>query len=86
MPGPTLPTYRRASAAEDRREVEPAEALGVGEDVDLDDLPARYREAHDRPRHSPRGRYGPRGPVHERRLGEGGQPRVGECLTSPGRD
>ena len=39
---------RRASAVEDRREVEPAEALGVGEYVDLDDLPAPDREAHNR--------------------------------------
>ncbi len=30
------------------RKVDLAEARGVGEDVDLDDLPARDREAHDR--------------------------------------
>ena len=54
----------RASVVEDRPEVEPAEALGVGQYVDLDDLPAGDREAHDRERLSPRARYGPRGPVH----------------------
>lgn len=34
------------------RQVEPAEAVGVGEDVDFDDLPAPDREAHDRDRQS----------------------------------
>jgi len=38
----------RASAVETRREVEPTEALGVGEYIDLDDLPAPDREAHHR--------------------------------------
>jgi hypothetical protein len=44
---------RRASAVEDRREVEPSEALGVGEYVDLDDLPAPDRETHHREWSSP---------------------------------
>ena len=38
----------RTSAVETSREVEMTEALGVREDVDLDDLPAPDRESHHR--------------------------------------
>src|SRR5215213_9639785 len=47
------------------RQIEQAEALRVGEYVDLGDLPARDREAHDRERRAARGpRDDPRDPVH----------------------
>src|SRR5215204_1184283 len=57
---------RRASVVEDRH-VEPAQARRVGEDVDLHDLSASDREAHDRKRPSTRGHDDARGPIHERR-------------------
>jgi len=44
-----------------------AEALGVGDHVDLDDLAARDREGHDRKRPSTRRRQHTRGAVHQHR-------------------
>ena len=64
---------RRASVVEDRH-VEPAQARRVGEDVDLHDLSASDREAHDRKRPSTRGHDDARGPIHERRSYERGEP------------
>src|SRR5215212_1510691 len=75
---------RRASAVEDRREVEPAEALGVGEYVNLDDFPAPDRETHHREWPSPRGRYESGGSVDERRPREGSKLREGERLPGHG--
>jgi hypothetical protein len=63
-------------------QVEPVEAIGVGEHVDLDDLPAFDGEAHDRNRPSTPNHDYSCGPVHERRLGEGGNPREGTCTIS----
>src|SRR5829696_5118225 len=77
----TTTGYRTALAAPspvEDREVEPAEAVRVGEHVDLDDLPARDREAHDGYRPSVPSRHEPRGPVHERRPRKRGQPREGK--------
>src|SRR5215217_167005 len=67
------------SVVEDRQ-VELAEARGVGEDIDLDDLPPPDREAHDRKRPSTRSHDDSRGSVHERRSYERGEPREGERL------
>jgi hypothetical protein len=64
---------RRASVVEDRH-VEPAQARRVGEDVDLHDLSASDREAHDRKRPSTRGHDDARGPIHERRSYKRGEP------------
>jgi hypothetical protein len=64
---------RRASVVEDRH-VEPAQARRVGEDVDLHDLSASDREAHNRKRPSTRGHDDARGPIHERRSYERGEP------------
>src|SRR5215510_1755058 len=61
-------------------QVEPAEALRVGEYVDFGDLPVRDREAHDRQRLPTGRRDEPGGPVDERQLGEWGKPREGERL------
>src|SRR5829696_4139856 len=61
------------SVVEDRQ-VELAEALGVGEDVDLDDLPPPDREAHDRKRPSTRSHDDSYGSVHERQSYEWGEP------------
>jgi hypothetical protein len=60
---------REASIVEDRQ-VEPDKVFGVGEYVDLDDLPAPDREAHDRewltaPEYDPTD-----GSIYKRRLGE----------------
>src|SRR4029450_7682029 len=49
------------------RQVDPAQPLGVGEDIDLDDPPVSNREAHDRKRSSPCGEDDARGAVHQRR-------------------
>ena len=62
----TVLSRRRASVVKDRQ-VEPAEARGVGEDVDLDDLASPEGEAHDRKRPSSRNHDDSRGSVHERR-------------------
>src|SRR5215203_607680 len=67
------------SVVEDRQ-VELAQARGVGEYVDLDNLPARDREAHDRKRLSPWSCDESRGSVHECRSCKGGKPREGERL------
>ena len=61
------------SVAEDRQ-VELTEARGVGEDVDLDDLPPPDREAHDRKRPSTRSHDDSHLSVHERRSYERGEP------------
>jgi hypothetical protein len=53
------------SVAEDRQ-VELAKALGVGEYLDFDDLPARDREAKDDSRPSTRSPHGSHGSVHQR--------------------
>src|SRR5215216_2137572 len=74
----------RASAVKASREVEPTEALGVSEYVDLDDLPAPDRETHHREWSSTRGRDESSGPVDERWLREGGKLREGECLPGHG--
>src|SRR5215217_9307384 len=63
------------------RQIEQAEALRVGEYVDLGDLPARDRKAHDRERRaagSPR--YDPRHPVHQRPARELAKVREGSRL------
>ena len=60
--------------------------LGVGQDVDLDDLPARDREPEDRGRPSTRRRNDSRRSVHECRSGERAKPpREGERLLGHGR-
>jgi hypothetical protein len=69
----TVWSKRWASAVEDRQ-VEPAEARRVYEDVDLDDLSPPDREAHDRERPPTRSHDDPRGPVHEYRSHERGEP------------
>src|SRR5918993_6078918 len=61
---PTAATLVGPSIVQERQ-VEQPEALRVGEYVDLGDLPARDREAHDRERRAARGpRDDPRDPVH----------------------
>jgi hypothetical protein len=54
------------SPAVENIQVELAEAWGVGDQVDLDDLPARYFEAEDDAWSSARRPYGSSGSVHER--------------------
>src|SRR5512132_924621 len=63
------------SSLVDLRQVEPAKALGVGQDVDLDDPPARHGDAHDRERTTIRGAGDEPGcSVHEDRSHEGDEP------------
>src|SRR5687767_12110327 len=62
-----------------------AEARGVGEYVDCDDLPAPDREAYDRKRSSTPSHDDSCGSVHERRLCEPAKPREGEPLLGHGR-
>src|SRR5829696_470094 len=66
----------------ENRQVELPQALGVGEDVDLDDLAARDREAHYRKRPSTLKHDGSCGSVNARRSYEGGEPREDERLLS----
>lgn len=54
-----------------------AKALGVGDQVDSDDLPACDREAEHNTRSSARSPHGSHSSVHQRRLGEPGTPREG---------
>jgi hypothetical protein len=56
------------------RQVELAKALGVGYQVDSDDLPARKREAEYDTRLSARSPHESRGSIHERRLCGPGTP------------
>src|SRR3712207_466996 len=70
------PTSRRLSVED--REVEPAQALGVAEDVDLGDLPAPDRDAAYREGLAVAGRDPPDGTVDERGLDEQAQPRGDE--------
>jgi hypothetical protein len=53
------------------RQIQPAEALGVGYDVELDDLPVHDREAEHQRQPSTRGHDDPHGPVQERYSREG---------------
>src|SRR5262249_28793751 len=66
------------------RQVELAKALGVGEDVDLDDLPVPDREAHDRNWPATWRYDNAGGPVHQCRPHERGEPREGERLLGDG--
>jgi hypothetical protein len=68
-----IPTVERRAAVEDGQ-VELAQALRVGEDVDLDHLPAPDREARDREGPAIASRDGSRGPVDERRAHEEPEP------------
>jgi hypothetical protein len=65
-----------SSVVEDRQ-VKLAKALGVGEYVDFDDLPAHDREAEYDTRPSAWSPHGSRGSVHKRRLCGPGMPREG---------
>ncbi len=67
---------RLASVVEDRQ-IELAEACGVGEYVDFDDLPARDREAEYDTRSSAGSPHGPSGSVHECQLSGPGTPQEG---------
>src|SRR5450432_1347758 len=67
-------------ATAQHRQIESAEALGVGEDVDLDDLAAADRERHDRERLSVEHADEPRGAVDEH--GEPEQAEAREALRS----
>src|SRR6266545_3825113 len=78
----SAPSQHR-SVVEDRQ-IELAQACGVGEDVDLDDLPFRHREAHDRKRLSTCDDDQSRGSVHQRRMGEPGPPREAQRLLGHG--
>ena len=73
---PMLNRETTALVVEDR-EVELAEALGVGEHVDFDDPPARDREAECDTRPSARRPHQPRRAIHKRRLCGLGAPREG---------
>jgi hypothetical protein len=66
-------------------QIEPAQAVGVGKQVDLDDPPARDREAGHRERPSAPSHDESRGAVHERGLSEAGQPRERLHLLGHGR-
>jgi hypothetical protein len=55
-------------------QVEPVEPFKISEHVDLDDLAAPDREAHDRERPSPRGHDDARGTIHQRRLCDPSKP------------
>jgi hypothetical protein len=77
--GPELPKLIRAAtkagpSVEDRQ-VELADALRVGDQVDLDDLPASDREAEDDTRRSARSTDQTRGSIHQRRSCRPGTPR-----------
>src|SRR5216683_343784 len=61
-----------------------AEAYGVGDHVDLDDLPAREREAERPEQPSARSQDDSHRPVHERRSCEPGTPREVYRLLGPG--
>jgi len=65
-----------SSVAEDRQ-VELAKALGVGEQVDGDDLSGRDREAKYHPRLSARSPYESHSFIHQRRLCSPSTPRQG---------
>src|SRR5687767_8535198 len=65
-----------ASVVQDRH-VELAKALGVGDQVYFDDLPAPDRDAEHDGRPSALSPHEPRGPVHQRGLGGPGTPREG---------
>jgi hypothetical protein len=59
-------------------QVEPAEPVGVGDQVDLDELPAaRDREAEDDPRPSVLSPHEPRDSIHECQPGRPGPSREG---------
>jgi hypothetical protein len=80
--GPELPKLTRAatyvgSAVVEDRQVELAEALVVGDQVNFDDLAARDREAEYAPRPPARSPHESHGSVHERRLCGPGTPREG---------
>ena len=75
-------TYVGSSVVEDRQ-VELAKARGVGDHVDLDDLPVREREPEDPKQPSSWSHDGSDRPVHERRSCESGTPREGERLLGP---
>src|SRR6059058_6095402 len=62
------------------RQVNLAEARGVGDHVDLDDLPTREREVEYPKQPSTRSHDDSYSTVHERRSCEMGKPRVGEGL------
>ena len=64
------PPRPEPSVVEDGQ-VQCAQALGVGDGVDLDDPPAHHREAHDRERLAARRHDDARGAVDERRPHEG---------------
>ena len=88
--GPELATVTRAatqagSSVVEHARVEVAEAVGVGEDVDGDDLPAGDREAHDRHRLSMRCGDDSGDSVHHPRLRAVGDPGEGERLPGHGR-
>ena len=63
------------------RQVELAKALGVGEHVDFDDLPARNREAEYDTRPSAWSPHGAHRSVHERRLCGPGTPLNGSQVS-----
>lgn len=68
----------------EHRQVELAEARGIGDHVDLDDLPAREREAEHPEQPSTRNEDDSHRTVHERRSCEPGTSREGERALSPG--
>src|SRR5262249_34453028 len=70
-PGVPPPGRPRLSVVEDGQ-VEPAEALGVGDDVDFRDLAARDGEPEDRDRLPGYGRDYARGPVYQGRPQQSG--------------
>ena len=60
------PVFPRSSV--EHRQIDLAEAFGVGDQVDRNDLPARSRELEHDTRPSARNPYESRGAIHERRL------------------
>src|SRR5918993_5384225 len=78
--GPPAATWVAPSVVQEPQ-IEQAEALRVGEYVDLGDLPARDREAHHRERRATGGpRDDPRDPVHQRPTREPAKVREGSRL------
>ena len=76
-------TYVCSSVVEDRQ-FELAKALGVGDHVDLDDLPACDREAECPKQPSTRSHDNSHRPVHKRRSCEPGMARKGDRPLGPG--
>ena len=74
-PGPRGARPGDAPLIQDR-EIDPAQPLGVGEEVDRDDLPVADREGADRERHTVAGRDRAGHTVDERRPHEQAEPRV----------